>query len=175
LQYNVEKEGSAMKSLVVYSSQTNNTRKLAQAAYDSLTGAKEIHKVEDAPAPDGFDLVVVGFWLKGGKPDPQSAEFIGKIGKSEVFLFATHGAAADSDHAKKAMDYARSLAASARVLGTFNCPGEVDPAILDKVRAKQPPPPWLKDVAKAAGRPNDQDLAEFKAAFRTAAGPAAVG
>jgi flavodoxin len=55
LQYNLEKEGSAMKSLVVYSSQTGNTRKLAQAAYDSLAGQKEIHKVEDAPAPDGFE------------------------------------------------------------------------------------------------------------------------
>lgn len=164
-----------MKSLVVYSSQTGNTRKLAQAAFDCLTGAKEIHPVEGAPAPDGFDLVVVGFWLKGGKPDPKSADYMASIGKSDVFLFATHGAAVDSGHAKQAMEHAKSLVASARIRGTYNCPGEVDPAILDKVRAKQPPPPWLKDVAKAAGRPNDQDLAEFKAAFRTAAGPAAVG
>jgi flavodoxin len=162
-----------MKSLVVYSSQTGNTRKLAQAAYDSLTGEKEIHEVEDAPAPDGFDLVVVGFWLKGGKPDPKSADFIAKIVKSEVFLFATHGAAADSEHARKAMDYAKSLAPAARIRGAFNCPGEVDPAILEKVRAKEPPPPWLKDAAKAVGRPNDQDLSEFKAAFRSAVGLAA--
>jgi hypothetical protein len=38
LQYNFAKEGIAMKSLVVYSSQTGNTRQLAQAAYNSLTG-----------------------------------------------------------------------------------------------------------------------------------------
>jgi flavodoxin len=159
-----------MKSLVVYSSQTGNTRKLAQAAYDSLTGAKEIHPVKDAPAPDGFDLVVVGFWLKGGKPDPESADFIARIGGSDVFFFATHGAAAGSDHARSAMDFAKSLAPSARIRGTFNCPGEVDPGILERVRAKEPPPPWFKDAGKAVGRPNDQDLAEFKAAFKSAVG-----
>lgn len=32
-----------MKALVVYSSQTGNTRKLAQAAYDCLTCEKETH------------------------------------------------------------------------------------------------------------------------------------
>jgi flavodoxin len=161
-----------MKSLVVYSSQTGNTRKLAQAAYDSLAGQKEIHKVEDAPAPDGFDLVLVGFWLKGGKPDPKSAEFIGKIGKSDVFFFATHGAAADSDHAKKAMDYAKSLAASARVLGTFNCPGEVDPAHLEKARAKEPQPVWIQQAPGAVGRPNETDFGALKSALKAAVGPA---
>jgi hypothetical protein len=55
LQYNFEKEGIAMKSFLVYSSQTGNTRKLAQAAYHSLSGQKEIHKIEDAPVPDGFE------------------------------------------------------------------------------------------------------------------------
>lgn len=162
-----------MKSLVVYSSQTGNTRKLAQAAYEGLTGEKEIHKVEDAPAPEGFDLVVVGFWLKGGKPDPKSAEFIGKIGKSDVFFFATHGAAADSDHAKMALDYARSLAAFARVLGTFNCQGEVEPAVLKMVRAKDHQPPWIQDAEAAVGRPNESDLSALKSALKAAAGPAA--
>jgi hypothetical protein len=129
--------------------------------------------VDDAPAPDSYDLVVVGFWPKGGKPDPKSVDFLTKIRESEVFLFATHGAAADSAHAKQAMDYAKSLVASARLRGTYNCPGEVDPAILEKVRAKEPPPPWIQDAAKAVGRPNDQNLAEFKAVFKSAVSPAA--
>lgn len=162
-----------MKSLVVYSSETGNTRKLAQAAYDSLAGEKEIHKVEDAPGTEGFDLVVVGFWLKGGKPDPKSAEFMGKIRKSDVFLFATHGAAADSDHAKNAMDYAKSLVASARILGTFNCPGEVDPVHLEKARAKEPQPVWIQQAPGAVGRPNEADFRALKAALKAAVGPVA--
>lgn len=161
-----------MKSLVVYSSQTGNTRKLAQAAFDRLSGEKEIHAVESAPVPDGFDLVVVGFWLKGGKPDPKSADYLAKIGNRDLFLVATHGAAADSDHALKAMDYARSLAQSARILGTFNCPGEVDPAHLEKARSKEPPPVWIKQAPGAAGRPNAADLHALQDALKTAVGRA---
>jgi flavodoxin len=162
-----------MKALVVYSSQTGNTRKLAQVAYDCLTCEKEIHPLADAPDPAGFDLIVLGFWLQAGKPDPKSAECLSRIGNRDLFLFATHGAAAGSDHAKVAMEHAKSLAPSARIRGTFSCPGEVNPAVLEKARAKDPQPPWLKDSANAVGRPNDQDLAEFKAAFKTAVGHAA--
>ena len=161
-----------MKTLVVYSSQTGNTRKLAQAAYSCLTCEKEIHPLADAPEPDAFDLVVLGFWLQGGKPEPKSAEYLRKVGKKDLFLIATHGAAAGSDHAKGAMEHAKSLAPAARIRGTFSCPGEVDPKVLEKARAKDPQPPWLKDAAHAVGRPNDADLSALKAAFKSAVGSA---
>jgi flavodoxin len=161
-----------MKALVVYSSQTGNTRKLAQAAYDCLTCEKEIHSLADAPDPAGFDLIVLGFWLQAGKPDPKSAEYIPRIGNRDLFLFATHGAAAGSDHAKAAMEHAKSLAPAARIRGTFSCPGEVDPKVLEKARAKDPQPTWIKDAAHAVGRPNDADLSALKAAFKSAVGSA---
>jgi flavodoxin len=162
-----------MKALVVYSSKTGNTRKLAQTVYDSLACDKEIHALEDAPDPWGFDLVALGFWLQAGKPEPKSAEYMVKIGTSDLFLFATHGAAAGSDHAKSAMEYAKSLAPAARICGTFSCPGEVDPKILEKARAKDPQPPWLKDAPQAVGRPNQADLNALRAALKAAVGPAA--
>ena len=80
-----------MKSLIVYSSQSGNTKKLAQAVYESLTGEKEMVAVAEAPDPAGYDLVALGFWLQAGKPDPKSAEYIGRVGKKSLFLFATHG------------------------------------------------------------------------------------
>jgi flavodoxin len=162
-----------MKALVVYSSKTGNTRKLAQTVYDCLICDKEIHALEDAPDPHGFDLVAMGFWLQAGKPEPKSADYMAKIGRSNVFLFATHGAAADSDHARKAMDHAKSIVASARIRGTFSCPGEVDPKILEKARAKDPQPPWLKDAPRAVGRPNEADLSALRSALKAAVGPAA--
>ena len=45
-----------MKSLIVYSSQSGNTKKLAQAVYESLTGEKEMVAVAEAPDPAGYDL-----------------------------------------------------------------------------------------------------------------------
>jgi flavodoxin len=67
-----------MKSLVVYSSQSGHTKKLAEVAYDALPDGKEITPVDEAPDPAGYDFVAVGFWLKGGSPDPKSVEYLKK-------------------------------------------------------------------------------------------------
>ena len=67
-----------MKSLVVYSSQSGNTKKLAEAVFEALPEGKEITPVDGAPDPKGYDFVAVGFWLKGGDPDPKSLEYLKK-------------------------------------------------------------------------------------------------
>ena len=46
-----------MKSLVVYSSQTGNTRKLAEAVFEGLTGDKALYPVEEAPDPSGYGFI----------------------------------------------------------------------------------------------------------------------
>ena len=152
-----------MKSLIVYSTQTDNTKKLAHAIHDTLTGEKNISFIDDAPAPDGYDLVAVGFWLMAGKPDPKSAAYLEGLGADQnIFLFATHGAAKESAHARQAMQTARELAAGASVIGTYSCQGEVNPKVLAKAKAKPQRPVWLGDADTAVGHPDDGDLAELK-------------
>ena len=158
-----------MKVLIVYSSQSGNTKKLAQAAYDAVSQDKEIFPVEDAPLGDGYDVVIVGFWLKAGKPDPKTQEYLEKIGNGQkLFLFATHGAAPGSDHAKNAMNFARDLAENAEIIGTFSCQGEVNPKVLEKVKAKPEPPVWLSDADDAVGHPDENDIESFKNALQKA-------
>jgi len=152
-----------MKSLIVYSSQTGNTRKLAEVVSETLEGEKEIFPVSEAPDPQGYDYIAVGFWLQAGKPDPKSAEYIAKVGSGKkLFLFATHGAASDSDHANNAMRFARELAPGAEIVGTFNCQGAVNPKVLEKVKAKPQPPPWLADAPSAEGHPDGQDMENLR-------------
>jgi flavodoxin len=152
-----------MKSMVVYSSQSGNTGMLAQAVYETLASEKAIYPVGEAPEPDGSDLVAVGFWLQAGQPDPQTQAYLKKIGRQKVFLFATHGAAADSEHARQAMASAQQLLPEADIIGQFNCQGQVNPKVLEKVAKKQPPPAWLKDAPQAAGHPNQNDLDRLQA------------
>ena len=64
-----------MKALVVYSSRTGNTRKIAEAIAAVLPGC-EIHPVESAPAPEGYDLVAVGYWVDKGMPDAQAKAYL---------------------------------------------------------------------------------------------------
>ena len=151
-----------MKSLVVYSSQSGNTQKLAEAVYAALPGGKEIMPVDEAPETEGYDCVAVGFWLQAGKPDPKTAAYLARVKDTRLFLFATHGAATGSAHARNAMDYARSLAPDASVIGSFSCQGEVNPKVLEKIRAKDPQPPWIQDADGAVGHPNPEDVVKLQ-------------
>jgi flavodoxin len=155
-----------MKSIIVYSSQTGNTKKLAEAIYDFLSDEKSICTIEDAPDPSGFDLVCLGFWLMAGKPDPKSQEYLKRISNQKLFLFATHGAASQSEHAQQALKTAESMAGQADIIGTFNCPGEVNPKVLEKAGSKPEPPIWLKDAPDAKGHPDNEDLKELTKALR---------
>jgi flavodoxin len=150
-----------MRTLIVYSSQTGNTKKMAAAVNDVIDGETTLCSVGETPDPAGFDLVVLGFWLMAGKPDPKSSDYLAGVRDANLFLFATHGAAADSAHAANAMEYAKSLAPFARIVGTFNCPGEVNPTFLEKALKKDPPPPWIGDAPAAAGHPDDTDIAQL--------------
>lgn len=148
-----------MKSLIVYSSQTGNTKKLADTIYDALDGEKEIFAINEAPSGDGYDLIAVGFWFQAGKPDPKTLEYLPGIPKgSRLFLFATHGAAADSDHVKNALEHAISLTDEVLIAGSFTCQGVVNPKVLEKVKQKDTPPPWIGDADQAVGHPDEKDL-----------------
>lgn len=152
-----------MKSLIVYSSQTENTKKLADTIYENLKGEKDIFPIDKAPSSEGYDLIAVGFWLMAGKPDPKSSEYLEKIGKgTRLFLFATHGAKSESDHVKNAINHVRGLTNDAEIIGVFTCQGEVNPKVLEKVKQKPEPPVWIGDAAHAVGHPNEEDLSALK-------------
>ena len=56
------------------------------------------------------------------------------------------------------MAEAKKMAPDADVIGTFNCPGEVSPAVLEKAGSKPEPPVWLADAPAANGHPDETDL-----------------
>jgi len=152
-----------MKSLVVYASQSGNTKKLADAVYEALPGDKQICSLVDVPdSLAEFDLIAVGFWFQGGKPDMQTSQFLPKLAQKKIFFFATHGAAKGSPHAEQGMAAAKEMAAGAEVSGTFSCQGEVSPKVLETAAAKPQPPAWLQDGPSAKGHPDNNDLAELR-------------
>ena len=56
-----------MKILLVYSSRTGNTKKVAEAIGEEL-GISAV-PVEEKPAAADFDLVIAGFWVDRGTAD----------------------------------------------------------------------------------------------------------
>ena len=152
-----------MKVMITYSSQSGNTEKLAKIIYDHIAGEKEIYPIDEAPPANQYDIAAVGFWFQAGKPDPKAAEYLASCGSdAKLFLFATHGAAKDSEHAKVGMAMAAALTKGAQIEGAFNCQGEVNPKVLEKVRKKETPPVWIDDADSAKGHPNENDFAALK-------------
>lgn len=154
-----------MERVVVYSSRSGNTRALAEAAFLALPEEKSMYAVEQAPDPERFDLVVLGFWVRECAPDPEAARYLAKVGRRPLFLFATHVCAPDSECAQGAMRRAIELAGQARVLGAFSCRGQADPAALVQALAKKPLPAWLNDAPAAVGHPDAADAASLRAAL----------
>ena len=148
-----------MKQLVVYSSQSGNTKKLAEAAFLRLSEKKDIYPVAQAPNPDKYDITVVAFWFKGDQPDPDSQKYLKKCGGStKVFLIGCHGAGKESDEARMGMNKARELAAGANIVGSFSCQGEVPQQVIENAANQDPQPAWLQDAYAAKGHPDNDDI-----------------
>lgn len=162
-----------MKSLVVYSSQTGNTKKLAEAVFEALPDEKEIFELGEAPDPAAYDLVAVGFWFKSGKPNPETMEFLPKLSGKSTFIFATHGAPVEYDHVAKGLEEAKGAASGAKILGSFSCMGAVNPKVLEKVRSmpEEKQPLWISRAEEAVGHPDESDIQNLKEAVATAIKP----
>ena len=52
-----------MKFLIVYSSKTGNTKKVAEALARVAPIGSEIHSIEEAGDADGFDVIFAGYWF----------------------------------------------------------------------------------------------------------------
>ena len=136
-----------MKALVVYSSRTGNTRKIAEAIAAVLPGC-ELYPVESAPAPEGYDLVAVGYWVDKGMPDAQARDCI-----------------AQGEALVKAPERRN------KVLGTYLCQGKVDPkivAMMQKMASDVHPmtPERKARLEEAAKHPDEADCLRAQEAFK---------
>ena len=88
-----------------------------------------------ASDPATFDLVVHGFWVSKGQPDPASLTWLASLHGRDVLLFGTLGAWPDSDHARRCAEFATNLLEKNgnRVPDVFLCQGKVDPALRERM------------------------------------------
>lgn len=161
-----------MKVLIVYSSRTGNTEKICRAAAEVLPGC-EVFPVGEAPAPDGYDLVGVGYWVDKGMPDKDAAAYLERLSGARVVLFGTLGAWPDSDHARECIVKGEALLEGRdnMVFGTFLCQGRVDPRIVEmmqKMGDKVHPMTEERKarLAEAAKHPDENDCENARAFLR---------
>lgn len=162
-----------MKTLVVYSSRTGNTKKVAEAMAEAAPGCA-LHPVESAPAADGFDVVAVGYWVDKGMPDERARAYMDTVHHKKVVLFGTLGAWPDSEHAVDCMRRSEALVGASglgnTVLGSFLCQGKVDPKVVAAMQnmagdIHPMTPERQARLEEAARHPDEEDCRRAHAAF----------
>ena len=96
-----------MKSCIIYSSVTGNTRKVAEAL--AAASGAPCFPVREAPDPDDYDLLALGFWVRLGQADARTQGYMRRVLGKKVFFFGTLGAWPDSPHARRCAEGARAL------------------------------------------------------------------
>jgi flavodoxin len=162
-------EKNKTEGLIVYSSKTGNTRKLAEGIHRGLAEALgrevRIGAVEKNPDPAGADWVLAGFWADRGNADQKALQYLKSLEGRKIGLFGTLGAYPDSDHAREISKKVQDLAAEKNtVLGCFLCQGKIDPALTERFKslpADNPhamTPERMKRHLEAAKHPDEKDI-----------------
>ena len=164
-----------MKTLVVYSSLSGNTKKVAEAVAEVLPSCTLV-PVEEAPASvSDFDLVGVGYWVAKGAPDVKTRAWLKGVTNARLALFGTLGALPESPHARDCMAEAEALALEPErgntVYGSWMCQGKIDPRVVDVMKKLnlEVHQDLLRDPSRieaASHHPDEHDLRAVQDFFR---------
>ena len=163
-----------MKSLIVYSSRTGNTKMIAQAVAKALPeGAFDISSVENAPSAEGYEFVAIGYWVDKGMPDADCKKFMETVKGKKVALFGTLGVDPSHDHAKDCAKKGEDMMAEGgnTVYGTVLSQGKIDPKVVEAMKkmAKDVHPMTPERIARieeAKKHPNEEDCRRATEAFK---------
>lgn len=162
-----------MKSMVVYSSQTGNTKKIAEAIFEALPEPKVIHAVEEKPSPDEFDFIAMGFWVDRGTADAKAQRYMKTLKGKKIGIFGTLGAYPNSGHARECLEEVIKMLKGNKILGSFLSQGKIDPNIVEYMemmaRTESDKHPMTAErrvsIEEAKKHPDEQDCLNAKNAF----------
>lgn len=164
------------KSLVVYSSLTGNTKKVAEAVQSVIPNC-DIVSIDNLPENlDEYYFTAIGYWVDRGLPDAKSKKLIRSLKNMNVALFGTLGAYPDSPHAKGCIRDSETMLKTAEknnnVLGSFLCLGKIDPKLMDymgKFMGETHPltPERKARLLEAQTHPDNNDLDNVKSVFKS--------
>lgn len=168
-----------MKKLIIFSTLTGNTEKIANGIFDVIEGEKEIINVENANNVnfDNYDKILIGYWVDKGDADIKTKKIMENIKNKKVGTFGTLGAYPDSEHAKECVKKVReALEKNGNVVEKeFICQGKIAQYLIDMFREMTKngkgghhaaTPESEARWAEAAKHPNDKDIENAKEIFK---------
>lgn len=113
-----------MKKAIVFSSGTGNTKKLAQAIYDTL--GEEIYCGKICDAALDADMIFVGSWTMAFTCVPDIKIFAEKLNGKKVFPFMTSGYNHTEEYFTPIINsFKENINDTNEIIGEFICQGKV--------------------------------------------------
>nr|WP_314461384.1 flavodoxin family protein BilS [uncultured Clostridium sp.] len=154
-----------MDYLVVYTSKTGNTQKVAMKIFEALPGkSKDIVNLEEYHGEEA-DTYFVGFWNNRGICTTEVIDFLSNLHDKKIALFGTCGIFENKEYLKQVeKQVSVFLPEDNEYLGCFLCGGKMGPKVLEKCRQMraQHDTPQIREMIAAYEdamlHPNREDL-----------------
>lgn len=157
--------------LIVYSSNTGNTKKVAECMQQTMPEYFDIADIKENPDITEYSVIAMGYWVDKGAPNKGCINFMKKISHKKVILFQTVGSEPLGYHALRcAANGGTYLGEGCQVIGVYSCQGELSPQVIEVMKRMPAGAPHavskenLQRWAASKGHPNESDLegaAEF--------------
>lgn len=155
-----------MRYSIVYSSNTGNTRQLAEEIEKALPAGELVYCGAPDAAALQADVLFVGFWTDKGSCDEKVAELLKQADGKTVYLFGTAGFGQSRQYFDQILARVReNLPAGAVYGGGFMCQGRMPQAVRSRYEAMQAKEPenarykmLIENFDAALAHPNTDDL-----------------
>lgn len=156
-----------MKYAIVFSSPTGNTKILAEAIKQNITGDC-CYFGEAQEAPLEADYLFVGFWTDKGQCDESIQQYLHKLQNQKIFLFGTAGFGGSQEYFQSILKRVQNhIPQNNQLIGQFMCQGKMPMSVRHRYEemAKDNPErflPMIQNFDLALEHPNQQDIENLK-------------
>ena len=157
---------------IIYSSKTGNTKKLAEAIYNTLPQNKcdyygTVDKIDDVLS----NVIYIGFWTEKGNADHLTIDFLNKLKNKKIFLFGTAGYGESEKYFEGIINNVKkNIDSSNTIIGTFMCQGKMPLSVRERYEKMREQnnislniDKLIANFDKALSHPNKEDLKTLEA------------
>ncbi|MDO5715265.1 MAG: flavodoxin family protein [Tissierellia bacterium] len=126
-----------MKGIIVYSSNTGNTKRMAEVLYRELKKkySMTLANIKENPSMEGYDFALLGSWIDKGSLDKRILQLLKDISVNTIGLYATMGTDPESDHGKRVTQGLATLLKDKKSLGQYICHGKVSEGLTQSAKS----------------------------------------
>lgn len=155
-----------MDYMVVYSSVTGNTKKVATEIFSALPGmSKDMQSMTEYRGKDA-EIFFIGFWVDRGTCDISVIDMLSELQGKKVALFGTCGLGNGADYFKSIEQKVKVwIPDDCEYLGAFLCQGKMPMQVRENYEIPMEDPrqeEWrktmLRNLDEGLFHPNEEDL-----------------